>query len=447
MSIQTLLYTPQHKHTTHTTYTASPNTPTYRPLTQPPDAETRQISKQYFKLIQATHHKFTVDKSVTTHTYPPGMTRQFKRLTDFIKPSTPTEHTRLQIQDNTINWIHTNMLILQQHYNSTITTLQNIPYNPLALQIATGWARKRYGSRLTPDTLHAVQHTLNTTTPSTSSTHITPHHTHKPLSPITEILDEEEFPHLPQAEAPHNMTAFTGPSPSSSRTLEHWNTPPSTSPPSYRQSPVISKPSSLNTPARLPHPLLAPNPNPPPHLNPSSPNSYIIHNPYRRPTLPRAPHQPAARTDQPSTSASQKGQQPQKIPRLSLPTPHPRAFIPLHHRIHLKTPPITTRTVRNPNPNPSEPRLRHHHPPYYPKASQPGLPGAHGKWRPRFIQQQTYTHPRQHPSQETHTQPTPMFQSSSLTLFLPSAPPQQFALVPTGTPIRGRPHQILGLTN
>ncbi|KAJ4939342.1 hypothetical protein JOQ06_028791, partial [Pogonophryne albipinna] len=34
-------------------------------------------------------------------------------------------------------------------------------------------------------------------------------HTYKPLSPITEILDEEEFPHLPQAEAPHNMTAFT----------------------------------------------------------------------------------------------------------------------------------------------------------------------------------------------------------------------------------------------
>ncbi|KAK1882335.1 Translation initiation factor IF-2, partial [Dissostichus eleginoides] len=108
------------------------------------------------------------------------------------------------------------------------------------------------------------------------------------------------------AEAPHNMTAFTGPTPSSSRTLEHWNTPRSSSPPSYRQSPVISKPSSLNTPAQLPHPLLAPNPNPPPHLNPSSPNSYIIHNPYRRPTLPRAPHQPAARTDQPSTSASQK---------------------------------------------------------------------------------------------------------------------------------------------
>ncbi|KAL3042196.1 hypothetical protein OYC64_020193 [Pagothenia borchgrevinki] len=73
MSIQTLLYTPQHKHTTHTT---SPITPTHRPLTQPPDAETRQISKQYFKLIQAIHHKFTVDKSVTTHTYPPGMTGQ-----------------------------------------------------------------------------------------------------------------------------------------------------------------------------------------------------------------------------------------------------------------------------------------------------------------------------------------------------------------------------------
>ena len=129
-------------------------------LTQPPDPETRQASKQYFKLLQATHHRQIIDKAIATQTFPPGMMRQVNRLTDFIKPAAPTEHTRTKVANNTTHWMHTNMTILQEHYLATIATLNTIPENPLALQIAIGWAKKRYGHRITPETIHTVQHTL-----------------------------------------------------------------------------------------------------------------------------------------------------------------------------------------------------------------------------------------------------------------------------------------------
>ncbi|KAL3048899.1 hypothetical protein OYC64_008394 [Pagothenia borchgrevinki] len=53
------------------------------------------------------------------------------------------------------------MIILQQHYKNTLHTPTPSPFNPLAFQIATGWARKRYGPRLTQETVTTVQNSLN----------------------------------------------------------------------------------------------------------------------------------------------------------------------------------------------------------------------------------------------------------------------------------------------
>ena len=129
---------PQSTHNTHTTLTPlmslntlhapsrrirMKDTPPTQALTQPPDPETRATSKTYFKLIQAVHHKHIIDHAIATNNFPTGMMKQVQRLTDFIKPSTPSINTREKVQDNTAAWMMTNMHILQTHYQTTISTL------------------------------------------------------------------------------------------------------------------------------------------------------------------------------------------------------------------------------------------------------------------------------------------------------------------------------------
>lgn len=145
------------------------NTPPTFTLNQPRDPETRHISKQYFKLIQAVHHKHIIDRCLATYSFPPGMLRQVQRLMGFIKPSTPSENTRMKVQQNTTQWMSNNMTILHDHYTTTISNLANTAHNPLALQISLGWARKRYGTRLTPDTIQTVEQILANPTPQTST--------------------------------------------------------------------------------------------------------------------------------------------------------------------------------------------------------------------------------------------------------------------------------------
>lgn len=190
-------------------------------VTEPPSAETRNISKQYFKLIQATHHKYIIDKAIATQSFPPGMMRQVNRLTDFIKPAAPTQHTRTRVADNTTTWMKNNMTILQEHYSSTITSLSDTPKDPLALQIAIGWARKRYGPKLTPETIHTVEHTLDIPLHSHLLTNPQPSHPPpppltanritRPLTSIQEKKEEEDFPALPTSQAPHKLSLYLGP--------------------------------------------------------------------------------------------------------------------------------------------------------------------------------------------------------------------------------------------
>lgn len=146
----------RHTHKTHSS-TIPHDTLQHRthsiPLDHPPDAATRHTSKQYFKIIQAIHNKEIMDIALSTGTLPPGMTRQIHRLTDFIKPSTPTIETRNRIQENTKQWMNNTISILHQHYAYTISSIPIAPLNTIAVQIATGWAQKRYGSRLTTTTL------------------------------------------------------------------------------------------------------------------------------------------------------------------------------------------------------------------------------------------------------------------------------------------------------
>ncbi|XP_041939988.1 mucin-2-like [Alosa sapidissima] len=187
---------------------ASFNRPYTRPLTQPPDPLTRQQSKHYFKLIQVTHHQHIISHALQTGLFPTGMTRQVAKLTQFIKPALPTQHTRTLLNQNTSDWMQHNMDILLEHYNTQLTLLTSTPspFNTLAFQIASGWARKRYHTRLSPTTLQTVQRLLNPqSSPHTTPTHPTPPHqttTPTPRDPPTPTHSSDpsfltEFPPLP----------------------------------------------------------------------------------------------------------------------------------------------------------------------------------------------------------------------------------------------------------
>lgn len=76
------------------------------------DEDTRQLCKGYFKLIQAVHYKNIVDKAITTQLPPKGMAKNVKKLTGFIKPSSPTDYVRTAVENNTKQWMQNNLLIL-----------------------------------------------------------------------------------------------------------------------------------------------------------------------------------------------------------------------------------------------------------------------------------------------------------------------------------------------
>lgn len=176
--------------------------PTPYPLQQAPDEETRQLAKQYFKLIQAIHHKNIIDKAILTQSPPKGMTKQVQKLSACIKPSSPTEETRVAVTKNTETWLHNSMTILQDHYLNIILIYNNLPLNETALQIAIGWARKCYKARLTQPTIQAARSLVEgSSEPSQVSDSLPP-------SPVGSLVggtppglnlgSKEEFPPLPK---------------------------------------------------------------------------------------------------------------------------------------------------------------------------------------------------------------------------------------------------------
>lgn len=190
-------HTPQPLMSLHTppTYTLHHQQPT---LNHPPDPETKRLSKIYFKLIQSLHHKQIMDTASRNGRFPPGMSRQVSRLTDFFKPSGPTPETHNLIQHNTEEWMRKIIHILQQHYTCAIDKLTlNLASNHTALTIATSWARKRYGTRLQSNTLQQLQTILHITPTTTTHTHTT----------------NNSYPHITSTQYDKDFPALTRPTP------------------------------------------------------------------------------------------------------------------------------------------------------------------------------------------------------------------------------------------
>lgn len=118
----------------------------------------QHITKTYFKLIQATHHKHIILHALETQTFPVGMMKHVRKLTDFIKPSSPNMSTKQKVAVNTNNWMLENMHILLEHYETILNTMlpTGFPFNDSAFQTAVRWAEHRYKHRLRDSTAPTV---------------------------------------------------------------------------------------------------------------------------------------------------------------------------------------------------------------------------------------------------------------------------------------------------
>ena len=110
-------------------------------------------------LIVAHHHLAIFE----TQEHPPTIQRKEEELMHLIKPAKPTDQTLLLLEGNAKNWAHTTSIILQNHYHTIIEEAKNELSHCLtsdfdkSYQIAKGWARKKFGKRLTAGTLNITK--------------------------------------------------------------------------------------------------------------------------------------------------------------------------------------------------------------------------------------------------------------------------------------------------
>ena len=80
------------------------------------DKDELVLSKQYFKLMQSTHHFAILEKCRMEKSVPIGMRRKVDSLTSFIKPAAPGPWILEKVKHNTEKWIEMNLFDLAEHY-------------------------------------------------------------------------------------------------------------------------------------------------------------------------------------------------------------------------------------------------------------------------------------------------------------------------------------------
>nr|XP_033954197.1 verprolin-like [Pseudochaenichthys georgianus] len=222
------------------------------------------------------------------------------------------------------------MIILQQHYKSTITSLQNTPWNPIAFQIATGWAQKRYGSRFHTDTVHTAKHTLQNTTPTATPAASPPPPgralSRQPHPPPP--LSEDEYPHLRRTQTPNRSSLSLGPRPSLAEAVSQYQRRH----PSSQSTNLLRPPSTANS-----------RDNPSSHHNPGQPPLGPFQIPLRGPGLPW-PRPPPLLPNPPllPTPSIQQYPLPQRTPGIRLPNQNPIPSKPTSPITSVATIPATT---------------------------------------------------------------------------------------------------------
>ncbi|KAJ8369842.1 hypothetical protein SKAU_G00098700 [Synaphobranchus kaupii] len=120
-----------------------------------------------FRIIQTTHHLQNTTVSGGRTTRPASLQKKMQELATLVRPASPTDNIMVKLAGNGLNWLHTCMQILEEHYlenlgHLTKKKLETIHLSnwPEAFQVATRWAKKKFGRRLNPTTLDIAEKTF-----------------------------------------------------------------------------------------------------------------------------------------------------------------------------------------------------------------------------------------------------------------------------------------------
>ena len=123
------------------------------------DPDFTQKVRVVYRVIKAAHHL----KNVSGPDTPPMIAKTTHSLATLIKPASPNDATQLLLEGNARNWEHTALLVLQDHYEQSMSKgvreLAQFPDQNWKgpFEVATVWATKNLGRRLRPDTLQNTE--------------------------------------------------------------------------------------------------------------------------------------------------------------------------------------------------------------------------------------------------------------------------------------------------
>lgn len=144
-----------------------------------PENTFRTIVKSMTSCIKLYHHLTHVNSDPTTP-IPNNLKLTQEQLISTVLPARPNDKTNLLKTGNAMNWTHTTVQILEEHYKKTLDDcINNLSLKPKedweqAFLIATRWAKKDM-KRITEKTiLEAKTKIFQIQTPSTSTTNKTP---------------------------------------------------------------------------------------------------------------------------------------------------------------------------------------------------------------------------------------------------------------------------------
>ncbi|KAJ8353680.1 hypothetical protein SKAU_G00212470 [Synaphobranchus kaupii] len=100
-----------------------------------------------FRIIQTTHHLQNTAVSGGRTTPPASLQKKMQELATLVRPASPTDNTMEKLAGNALNWLHTSMQILEEHYLENLghltKKLENIHlWRTFIYQ--TGWRHSRW---------------------------------------------------------------------------------------------------------------------------------------------------------------------------------------------------------------------------------------------------------------------------------------------------------------
>ena len=132
-----------------------PNAPN-APRSSDPDFSVK--NKLIFSIVKALHHL----DNVMAPDPPVTITRMARALAQVVKPAAPTPTTLALIRGNAENWAYTTTIILRDHYQDSLEnhvqmfSLLTGPEWAQNFEIASAWAKRHFGPRLSQGTLDAT---------------------------------------------------------------------------------------------------------------------------------------------------------------------------------------------------------------------------------------------------------------------------------------------------